>query len=142
MIAANRLLRSINCDYCHKTINYPTTKQRFCNVSCRDHFHHRNKTPRTTTSWFRASNRKRGATDKPHATTKPVTVISMQGHPEPKRWPEPADYRARKDGKCPRCLSVLQPTDVKFCEWCVRDRAHFLEIQKGEPKKGLSPYAE
>lgn len=51
-----------------------------------------------------------------------------------KLWHEPDDWPDRESaGKpiCPRCGSVLTRHEVKYCKWCVKDRARFLEMQNG-----------
>lgn len=47
-------------------------------------------------------------------------------------WHEPDDWPARTSaGKpiCPRCGTFLARNEVKYCRWCVKDRARFLEMQ-------------
>lgn len=143
MIPANRLSTPIKCQYCNKVIAYPTVVQKYCNQVCRDKQNH----PRTgKREWFKPRRKVKNVSDKTihsikgvdfssHNVIGPNTIGDGVEKENVKLWHEPDDWPDRESaGKpiCPRCGTFLARNEVKYCRWCVKDRARFLEMQNGK----------
>jgi uncharacterized CHY-type Zn-finger protein len=133
MIPANMSTTPIACKFCRKTVSYPFYNQKFCNLVCRDRYNHAShKKGKNNGALAKQTHSIKGVNFGSHNIVGANTMGAFDPEDVAEIWHEPESWPTRTSAGrpiCPRCGSELQPNEVKFCGWCVRDRQRFLDRQ-------------